>query len=100
MDVTLRVNRVSTHSVERAVTYKGQHAMAMVPEMQVEMHDETGTHGSFTLHLTTVDEIAEAKALFTGCEFVTVSVVPAAVVPAVNTDVTSDAATDSAASTA
>jgi hypothetical protein len=71
MDITMRVNRVSTHSAEVAVTHKGEHAMAMMPELQVELHDDEGGHGSFTLHFLQQSEIAEANSVFVSGDQVT-----------------------------
>lgn len=87
MDITLRVNRVSTHSVERHVTHEGEAAVAMVPELQVELHDETGRHGSLTLHFFAQARMTEAKEIFVAGEMVTASFA-AAPMAAVDTDVT------------
>lgn len=64
MQHSFRINRVSTHPVEVEVSYNGDKARAMLPEMEVEMHDETSKHGSITLHFRSQAEIEEAKSLF------------------------------------
>lgn len=84
MDITLRVNRVSTHHVERKVTHEGADAVAMMPELQVELHDETGHHGSLTLHFFAQARIEEAKTVFVPGGMVTATF--AAVAPAVAVD--------------
>lgn len=89
MDITMRVNRVSTHAAEVSVTHKGEVAKAMMPELQVELHDETpGGHGSFTLHFMSQAEVAEAKSVFVPGAMVTLSAVAGAVVAGVDTGVT------------
>lgn len=64
MDITLRVHRVSTHPVEVPVTYAGETAKAMLPEMEVELVHEAGLHGTMTLHFRTQADIAAAKDMF------------------------------------
>lgn len=73
MNITLRVNRVSIHSVEVPVTYNGEQAMAMLPELQVELHDEDNIQGSITLHLRAKADIDAANAIFEAGGYATVS---------------------------
>ncbi len=81
MDITMRVNRVSTHPVEVPVTYAGQDMKAMMPELEVELFHEHGTHGSLTLHFRTAAEIADAKAAFVQGSEITLHVAGAAAAP-------------------
>ena len=64
MDISLRVHRVSTHPVEVPVTYDGETAKAMLPELEVELVHEKGLHGSMTLHFRTQADIAAARDMF------------------------------------
>lgn len=64
MDVTLRINRASTHPVEVMVEHQGETAKAVMPELEVEMYDETGQHGTCTLHFRKQSEIAAAREVF------------------------------------
>lgn len=73
MNIKLRVNRVSTHSVEVPVDYQGERAMAMLPELQVEMHDEENIQGSLTLHLRSRADIAAAQEIFESGGYATLS---------------------------
>jgi hypothetical protein len=73
MDVSLRVNRVSDHYVQRPVTYDGEEALAQVMELQVELHDETSRHGSMTLHFFSKDHKDQARDLFQPGSLVTVT---------------------------
>lgn len=73
MDVVLRVNRVSTHSVKDMVPYQGEMAEVMLQELEVELHDETAKHGSITLRFRRQAEVADAKAMFSGGDMVKLS---------------------------
>lgn len=65
MEFALRVHRASTHPAEVPVQYNGETVRAIMPELEVELCDDSGMHGTTTLHFRAQAEIAEARALFT-----------------------------------
>lgn len=71
MDLVYVVNRASAHPREVDVTYNGQAARAMMTELEVEMYDPEGKHGTITMRFSAA-EMAEAKAFVAGAT-VTVS---------------------------
>lgn len=73
MQIQLRVNRVSHHKVEDVVMLKGEEVTAEVTQIEVEMHDEAGIHGSATLRYRGKKDISEAKDTFKEGELVTVT---------------------------
>jgi hypothetical protein len=64
MDILLRCNRMSTHPVEVTVDYNGEKARATLPELEIELYDESASHGSIALRYRTQSDIAAAKAMF------------------------------------
>ena len=60
----MRVNGVSSHPQNVVVTYNGQEAMAVIPMLEVEMHDESGAHGSVTLRASLPADVNALKAMF------------------------------------
>lgn len=64
MEVTMRINRVSTHPVEVIVEHEGEKAKAVMPELEVEMYHEGEQHGTQTLHFRKQTDIAAARQVF------------------------------------
>jgi hypothetical protein len=59
------VNRVSSHKISKTVTFQGEEATADVTEVQIELIDESGQHGSarFSFHKSAEVEAAKLVAV-------------------------------------
>jgi len=58
------VNRVSINPAPISVEYQGQMIPAIVDQLEVELVDETGLHGSICLRYRTNDEKDAARAKY------------------------------------
>lgn len=63
-DVTFRVNRVSSHSVQVPVAYQDETIMGHIQELEIELVHEDGQHGSAVLRFRKAAEVTEAKSVF------------------------------------
>ena len=64
MKITFTVNNVYSTTRPAVGTVQGVDLSVSVPEMEVELYDPTGKHGSQQLHFRTPEEQAYAKAVF------------------------------------
>lgn len=78
MKFTYRIHRASKHPVDVKAVFEGAEVSATITEMQVEMVDDSGQHGTLTLHFRVPSEVAEAEALFVEGESVTLEAARAA----------------------
>lgn len=60
----MRVNGASTHPQNVEVSFNGQKAMAVIPMLEVELHDEQSGHGSMALRANMPADVEAMKALF------------------------------------
>lgn len=66
MKMTYVVNRASHHPRAVEVDYKGEKARMTMSELEVEMHDPTGVHGTITMHFSGTSELAAAAKFVDG----------------------------------
>jgi hypothetical protein len=71
MELVYIVNRVSPHPRDVSVEYKGEQAKMTMVELEVEMYDPTGVHGTILMKFSGTTEVA-AAAKFVGGATVTV----------------------------
>jgi hypothetical protein len=58
------VNRVSTHKAQRDITVEGELTRQEVDQVEVELIDEAGAHGSSTLRFSKPSEMDWARRTF------------------------------------
>ena len=76
----MRVENVSPQTRPNVASIDGATLAVIVPEIEVELHDESGKQGSWQLHFRTPEEQATAIATFVPGKTVTVTIVEAPVV--------------------
>lgn len=81
MKITMRVNRASVHPQLVDVTFNGETAKATISMLEVEMHDEAGTHGSWAFRVNKQSEVAALKEQFPPGSTVTIDTADFHVVP-------------------
>lgn len=79
MQTKYLVNRVSIHRVAKDIVIDGEPSKQPIDQVEVELVDETGQHGSITRRYHRPSEIAWAMAAFKEGEMVTIDDSPVAV---------------------
>jgi hypothetical protein len=80
VNINYSVNNVYSTTRAGIGTVLGTQLSVIVPEVEVELYDPTGQHGSVQLHFRTPEEQAYAAATFKAGETVTITLPDAAVV--------------------
>jgi hypothetical protein len=73
MNIEYTVENISSQTRPNVASIDGATLAVIVPELEVELYDSTGKHGSLQLHFRTPEEQAYATATFKPGEKVTIT---------------------------